>query len=124
MCLGLISPAAPAQTQPADVYPRLLPLLAPRAFASGASTLGFHAEGPFLSPARAGCHPPADLLACTAGMRTVEEVYGAQVLAQDGVKLFTLAPEVAGVLPAVPTLKARGAVVSIGHSSATNVEGA
>ncbi len=74
--------------------------------------LGIHLEGPFLSPARAGAHAPehlrapADDPAATAELRDF-----ADVLTQ-----VTMAPELPGAGPFAEALRARGVLVSAGHS--------
>lgn len=72
---------------------------------------GAHVEGPFISPARLGAQPPFALEA------TPERV--SELLATGVVRVMTVAPEVAGVLAAVPALVARGVRVSVGHTVAT-----
>lgn len=109
------------QSQTPDLYQRLLPLLSHHRFNKGASSLGFHAEGPFLSPGKPGCHPPTNLLTCEGGWKTFERVYGRGVLddeedGEESLKMFTIAPEVKGVLKAVEEVKKRGGMVCVGHS--------
>lgn len=48
---------------------------------------------------------------------TFEQVYGAEGLDQEGIKLITLAPDVEGVMDCVEELTRRGVTVSIGHRS-------
>ena len=84
---------------------------------AAAIPLGIHLEGPFLSHAKRGVHPPAYLLepdiALFDRIRDAAEGY---------VRLMTLAPE----LPGAPELAAhavtRGVRVSLGHSNATAAE--
>lgn len=78
----------------------------------GASPLGLHLEGPFLSPERVGAHDPALVTA------PVDEGWSRD----GGVALVTLAPEVPGAIPLVGALVARGVVVSLGHSQASAAE--
>ncbi len=78
---------------------------------SPARILGAHLEGPFLSPDRAGAHPPALLRAPDADLL---EAY----LAAGPVTMVTVAPELDGALELVETLAARGIVVSLGHTNA------
>jgi N-acetylglucosamine-6-phosphate deacetylase len=72
--------------------------------------IGIHLEGPFLSPARAGAHPPGALRA-----PDVEWLAGLP----PRVRLVTLAPELPGALEAIGQLRAAGVVVALGHSDAT-----
>ena len=76
----------------------------------GATVLGLHFEGPFISPERAGAHrrdligaPDAAELATWTGDR--------------GLALVTLAPEMPGALAAIAQLTAAGVVVSAGHTA-------
>ena len=79
---------------------------------AGATPLGWHVEGPFIAPRRAGAHDPATLQAPDAGV--VVDWSPAT-----GVRMVTLAPELAGALDVVEALVASGVVVSAGHSAAT-----
>ncbi len=74
--------------------------------------LGVHLEGPYLSPRRHGAHDPALL-------RPIDI---AEILAWADpalVRIVTLAPELPGAPAAIEALRARGIVVSAGHSDAT-----
>jgi N-acetylglucosamine-6-phosphate deacetylase len=82
-----------------------------------AAPLGLHLEGPFLSPARAGAHPPDLLVAPDAG-----EAAGWSPAR--GVALVTLAPELDGALDVTAGLADRGVVVSVGHTAATRAQAA
>lgn len=78
----------------------------------GATPLGWHVEGPFLSPRRAGAH---DL----AALRTPDLAAVDGWAPASGIRLVTLAPELPGALEVVRALVGRGVVVSAGHSAAT-----
>jgi N-acetylglucosamine-6-phosphate deacetylase len=78
-------------------------------------SVGVHLEGPFLSPRRAGAHPPARILGPDL------EVLGS-LLDAGPVSTVTLAPELPGALDLVDLLVARGVRVSLGHSDATAAE--
>ena len=78
----------------------------------GATVLGLHLEGPFLSPQRYGAHNPVHL-------RTPDGAYIAGWSREAGVAIVTIAPELPGALDLIGELAARGVVVSIGHSNAT-----
>jgi N-acetylglucosamine-6-phosphate deacetylase len=81
----------------------------------GATPLGWHVEGPFLSPKHAGAHDPASLR-----YPTVEAVKDWSP--QTGIRVASLAPELRGALDVVRTLVGNGVVVSAGHSAATYQE--
>ena len=79
----------------------------------GAQILGVHYEGPFVNTAQCGAlhteyfktySGPADL--------------NSLPLPENGVRMITLAPEVSGGIELVRELKARGWVISIGHTRA------
>ena len=75
---------------------------------AGASLLGVHLEGPFISDRRLGAQPPCTL------EPTPERV--AEVLKSGVVRLVTLAPELPGALGAIRTLARAGVGVSFGHA--------
>lgn len=82
---------------------------------AGSRILGYHLEGPFISPNFRGAHP-LEKLRLPQGFNHSALVHDANV------KLVTLAPELPGALPLIKALKAAGKIVSIGHSSATAKE--
>ncbi|NMO90571.1 N-acetylglucosamine-6-phosphate deacetylase [Actinomycetospora sp. TBRC 11914] len=79
---------------------------------AGARLLGAHVEGPFLSPARAGTHPPRHL-------RDPDPALLAALLDAGEVALTTVAPELDGALALVRRALAAGVTVMAGHSDAT-----
>lgn len=81
----------------------------------GAEPLGWHVEGPFLSPKRSGAHAPAAL-------RPPDRAAVGGWTPASGVRIVTLAPELPGALDVVRALVAQGVVVSAGHSAATYAE--
>ncbi|CAE6470179.1 unnamed protein product [Rhizoctonia solani] len=107
-------------TQQRDIYPKLLSLLVPRDVPRGAHLLGWHAEGPFLQPAKRGAHTQSLLLSAPDGISSLEAVYGVAALEKHvgGVRIVTAAPEIDGILSSVAPLAERGVIVSIGHSIA------
>lgn len=80
-----------------------------------AEPLGYHFEGPFLSPERKGAHAVQHL-------RLPEVAAVESWTPEAGVALVTLAPELPGALDVLRTLVDRGIVVSLGHSTATAAE--
>ena len=83
---------------------------------SGAArALGVHLEGPFLSPARLGTHPPEH-------RRDPDPALLRRWCDAGPVVAVTLAPELPGALDLVRELAARGVLVSVGHSDATAEE--
>jgi N-acetylglucosamine-6-phosphate deacetylase len=85
-------------------------------FAS-ARPLGAHLEGPFLSHAKRGVHPPEYLL--EPSISTFDRMFEA---AEGQVRLMTLAPELPGAAELAAHAARRGVRVSVGHSNATAAE--
>jgi N-acetylglucosamine-6-phosphate deacetylase len=82
-----------------------------------AEALGFHLEGPFLSPNRRGAFPggylrPADR----------DELDRYLAAAPGAVRQVTIAPELPGALALIEDTVAAGAVAAMGHSDATVAE--
>jgi N-acetylglucosamine-6-phosphate deacetylase len=75
--------------------------------------LGIHLEGPFISHARRGVHPPEDLLAPTLAL--FEEFWQA---ARGRIRMMTIAPELEGAPEVIAEAARRGVCVSLGHSDA------
>lgn len=128
-------------TQESSLYPSLLRLLRPHSPVptpeypyGGATLLGWHAEGPFISATKRGAHALPFLKDAAKGIADVETVYGADALAHHedwvlsassnadsvGVRMITLAPELPGILErgtdVIGTLTKRGVCIAIGHS--------
>jgi N-acetylglucosamine-6-phosphate deacetylase len=74
-------------------------------------------EGPFLSHARRGVHPPEDLISPTVGV--FEKLWQA---ARGHVRMLTIAPELDGAEEVIAEASRRGVCVSIGHSDASLAE--
>ena len=81
----------------------------------GPRVLGAHLEGPFLAPERPGAHPPEHLRA--PDLALLERLLDAGRVTQ-----MTLAPELSGAAGLIARLRARGVVVSAGHTNATAAE--
>lgn len=80
---------------------------------SGASMLGLHLEGPFLSPEKPGVHPKKHLLPLSA--ESANDV----VNGGGRVSLMTVAPELDSSGKAIQLLIEKGVHVALGHSNAT-----
>jgi N-acetylglucosamine-6-phosphate deacetylase len=83
-----------------DSKPRALPL-------------GIHLEGPFISHARRGVHPPQNLLAPTLAL--FESLWQAS---RGQIRMITIAPELEGAIEVIAEAARRGVCVSLGHSDA------
>jgi N-acetylglucosamine-6-phosphate deacetylase len=77
----------------------------------GATLIGVHLEGPFLSPDRAGAHPLEYLRA--PDPRLLERLLDA-----GPIRMVTLAPELPGAFELIEICVRRGVAVSLGHSDA------
>jgi N-acetylglucosamine-6-phosphate deacetylase len=75
--------------------------------------LGIHLEGPFISHARRGVHPPENLLAPTLAL--FEQFWQA---ARGRIRMMTIAPELEDALEVIAEAARRGVCVSLGHSDA------
>ncbi|HEY6303603.1 MAG TPA: N-acetylglucosamine-6-phosphate deacetylase [Terriglobales bacterium] len=75
--------------------------------------LGIHLEGPFISHARRGVHPPENLLAPTLAL--FERFWQA---ARGRIRIMTIAPELEGAPEVIAEAARRGVCVSLGHSDA------
>jgi N-acetylglucosamine-6-phosphate deacetylase len=75
--------------------------------------LGIHLEGPFISHARRGVHPPQNLLAPTLAL--FEKFWQA---ARGRIRMMTIAPELGGAPEVIAEAAGRGVCVSLGHSDA------
>jgi N-acetylglucosamine-6-phosphate deacetylase len=73
---------------------------------------GFHLEGPFLAPARRGCHASALLRSPDA--RSVDRLLEA---ARGALRTVTIAPELDGALSAIRSLTAAGVRAQVGHTA-------
>ncbi len=81
--------------------------------AGGATVLGLHLEGPFVSPARAGALPPTWLMPPgNAAFRRILTAANGQL------RVMTLAPELPGSEQVLQTALSEGIVVAVGHTDA------
>jgi N-acetylglucosamine-6-phosphate deacetylase len=83
-------------------------------FAVAARPVGIHLEGPFISHAKRGVHPPADIQ--PPSIPLFERMRQA---ARGHIRLMTIAPELPGALELIEYATGAGTHVSLGHSDAT-----
>jgi N-acetylglucosamine-6-phosphate deacetylase len=99
-------------SSPAEAYQPAFDAFVSARDARGARALGFHLEGPFLSPERKGAHPLAAIEQADARLFDA-------FLACDLVRMVTLAPERPDALARIRLLRERDILVSLGHTDAT-----
>ncbi|WP_428054111.1 N-acetylglucosamine-6-phosphate deacetylase [Candidatus Avelusimicrobium stercoris] len=81
---------------------------------TGAQIIGFHLEGPFISPKKPGVMKPQDIV--PPQLADMERLYEA---AQGHITNITLAPELPGISPIIDFCLAHGILVQGGHTNAT-----
>lgn len=82
-----------------------------------ARPIGIHLEGPFISHAKRGVHPPVNIL--PPDIAIFDRFHQA---ARGYIRLITIAPEVPGALALIKHATALGIKVSLGHSNAATDE--
>jgi N-acetylglucosamine-6-phosphate deacetylase len=82
-----------------------------------AEVLGIHFEGPFISHARRGVHPPEWIV--PPSMDLLQKFLAA---ARSTGRILTLAPELPGALELISAARRAGLVVSLGHTDASYAE--
>jgi N-acetylglucosamine-6-phosphate deacetylase len=82
-----------------------------------ARPIGIHLEGPFISHAKRGVHPPGDIL--PPNISLFDRFHQA---ARGHIRLITIAPEIPGALDLIEHAVSLGIRVSIGHTNATSEE--
>ena len=90
-----------------------------RSLGNGSAMLGFHVEGPWISPhdGPRGAHPRAHVRA-----PSVEEFQAMQDAAEGQIRLVTLSPEHAEAPAVIEHMAESGVVVSIGHTDASRTQ--
>ncbi|KAL2718498.1 N-acetylglucosamine-6-phosphate deacetylase [Vespula squamosa] len=107
-------------TSPSDTYYKVLPKIKKQNGGShGATILGVHLEGPFISLHKKGAHPEEYIKNFEHGFKSLIDMYG--IL--DNVCLLTLAPEIPNAMSVINELCKRNIKVSVGHSIASLNEG-
>ncbi len=84
---------------------------------TGAKLIGFHLEGPFISPNKPGVMKPQDI--APADVKVLEKLYQA---AQGHIASMTLAPELKNIGPIIEFCKAHAILMQGGHTNATYEE--
>jgi N-acetylglucosamine-6-phosphate deacetylase len=104
-------------TEHVDRIQQVLQTLTPGFDSGGAAILGFHLEGPFISPKRPGAQSVRHIL--EPNLELLDQWIR---LAQGQMRLMTIAPELANAEAVIRFAAERGIVVSMGHSAATYEE--
>jgi N-acetylglucosamine-6-phosphate deacetylase len=79
---------------------------------AAATVLGLHLEGPLLAPTRAGAHTPDAIDSASAALID-------RLSDPERVRVVTLAPERPEAIGLIARLRARGVIVSLGHTDAS-----
>ncbi|WBL35037.1 N-acetylglucosamine-6-phosphate deacetylase [Tepidiforma flava] len=111
----LVSTAAPSHAALAARLAALLPGF--ETPPGAAEPLGYHLEGPWLSPARRGAFPPDYLR-----RPSIAEFEALHAAAAGRIRQVTIAPELPGALPLIHTIARLGAIPAMGHTDATITE--
>jgi N-acetylglucosamine-6-phosphate deacetylase len=82
-----------------------------------AQPIGIHLEGPFISHAKRGVHPPADIK-----VPNIDLFDRFQQAARGYIRLITIAPETPGATDLIAHCSSTGVRVSLGHTNATLTE--
>ena len=82
-----------------------------------ATPIGIHLEGPFISHAKRGVHPPADIQ-----LPSIELFDRFNAAARGHIRLITIAPEIPGALDLIRHCASLNIRVSLGHSNAKSPE--
>ena len=93
--------------------------IARRTVSTGSAMLGFHVEGPWISPddGPRGAHPQRHVRP-----PSIEEFARFQDAAEGGIRIVTLSPEHNEAPRVIEHMAANGVVVSIGHTNATSAQ--
>lgn len=100
--------------KPHDMEMTLKKLLPALGLERGARIIGFHLEGPFISPQKPGVMKPQDI--SPANLEAFQKICAA---APGKITAVTLAPELPGIEPIIAFAKANGILLQAGHTQAT-----
>lgn len=107
-------------TSPSETYHKIIPnIKRTKGGKHGATVLGIHLEGPFISPSKKGAHLECHIKQFEKGYKSLTDMYGSL----ENVSLITLAPELPNTQSVITELCKRNIKVSLGHSIANLKEG-
>lgn len=100
--------------QPQEMAMRLKKLRPALGNETGAHIIGFHLEGPFISPKKPGVMKPQDIAA--PNLDAFKRIYEA---ADGKITAVTLAPELPGIEPVINFARENGILLQAGHTDST-----
>ncbi|MBR5151720.1 MAG: N-acetylglucosamine-6-phosphate deacetylase, partial [Elusimicrobiaceae bacterium] len=100
--------------KPAHMTQLLTQLIPALGKETGSKIIGFHLEGPFISPQKPGVMRPEDI--APANLNDFIKLYEA---AKGHLKIVTLAPELPGIDPVIEFCVRHNILVQAGHTNAT-----
>ncbi|EDK36380.2 hypothetical protein PGUG_00478 [Meyerozyma guilliermondii ATCC 6260] len=101
-----------------EVYNNVLPLYRRSRSQHQVDSLGAHCEGPFINLKKKGCHPTETFVDAKEGPSKLFDIYGGVENFTENVAIVTAAPEIEGVLQAIPEVVESNIVFSLGHTNA------
>ncbi|XP_031781619.1 N-acetylglucosamine-6-phosphate deacetylase [Nasonia vitripennis] len=100
-------------TSPKETYHQVLPKIKKRNGGKhGATILGVHVEGPFISPLKKGAHPEHCIRKFENGFQSLLDMYGSL----ENICYVTLAPEIENSMEVIRQLRKNNIKISVGHS--------
>jgi N-acetylglucosamine-6-phosphate deacetylase len=112
--LGTTAFLATTMSEPVDHIEKALANIAHFDNTTGAEILGIHLEGPFLAPSHKGAQDGHHLL-----NPDISLFQHWQLIANNKIKLVTVAPELDNAIPFIRHLQAHKVIASVGHSNAS-----
>ena len=100
--------------KPEEMEKRIKKLIPALGLERGSRIIGFHLEGPFISPQKPGVMKPEDI--APVDLESFKRIYKA---AQGKIAAVTLAPELPGIESVILFARSNGIVVQAGHTNAT-----
>ncbi|KAG5898305.1 hypothetical protein JTB14_022994 [Gonioctena quinquepunctata] len=117
---GITSFCPTVVTSPKEIYHEILPHIKRRkGDKRGATILGVHAEGPFISKEKKGAHPENCIVGHNGTLSPFSEMYGSL----ENIRIITLAPEFPNSNSVIKKLSENNIVVSLGHSTCNLAQG-
>lgn len=112
--LGTTAFLATTMSEPTDHIEKALANVANFPNDQGAEIVGIHLEGPFIAPSHKGAQDGHHLL-----LPDIKLFNRWQVIANNKIKLVTIAPELENAFPLIRHLHDHQVIISVGHSNAS-----